>query len=156
MGTLRTEPKAKSFLSEREYSSFLDILKNAKRAANEHHVYWDLDGSDNASRTRKAFIHIAEKENIPVVVRRERGKRTLSFSFKEGLKQSSARMSAGECQNRIMGALQQAKRPLQKAEIINATGISPSTWNIRIKELMGDGKVLRQGDRRDTKYRLPG
>ncbi len=156
MGRLRTEPKVRPFLSDAEYSSYLGILNDAKKASGDNHVYWDLDNSENANHIRKAFIHIAEKENIPVVIRRERGKRSLSFSFKEGTKPVSARMSAAECQSRIMSALRQAKRPLQKAEIINATGISPSTWNIRIKELMGEGKVLRQGDRRDTKYRLPG
>ena len=155
MGKLRTEPKVKPFLSDSEYSEYLNILQEAKNAATENHVYWDLENSENANHIRKAFLHISEKEGIQVTIRRERGSQSLAFTFKEHGKSAPTRMSASDCQNRIMNALSSAKRPLQKSEIISATGISPSTWNIRIKELMSEGKVLRQGDRRDTKYCLP-
>ena len=151
---LRKEPKVKPFLSEEEYKEYFGILKEAQGAATDHHVYWDLENSENANKTRKAFLHIAEKEGISVTIRRRRGERTLELSFKESGKATPTRMSAAECRNRIMSVLSNAKKPLQKSEIISVAGISPSTWNIRIKELMKSGKVRRQGDRRDTKYSL--
>ncbi len=154
MGKLRKEPKAKPFLSEKEYHEYRDILKEARTAASENHVYWDLDRSENANRIRKAFLYIAEKESIPVKIRRVRGRQSLVFSFKETEKSGSTRMSAVESRKRIVNALAASGKPLQKSEIIHVAGISPSTWNIRIKELMGEGKVIRQGDRRDTKYSL--
>ena len=155
-GKLRAEPKVKPFLSKEEYNEYYTILKDAQKAANENHVYWDMEGSENANHIRKAFLLIASKEGIPVTIRRERGSQSLAFSFKGAGKTTPTRMSASESQKRIINILSTESRPLQKAEIINATGISPSTWNIRIKELMAAGKVVRRGDRRDTKYCLPG
>jgi len=155
MGNLRAEPKAKPFLSEEEYNEYYDILRDAQKAANENHVYWDLDNAENANHIRKAFMMIANQEGIPVTIRRERGSQSLSFSFKENGKAAPMRMSAADSQKRILDILSAESRPLQKSEIITATGISPSTWNIRIKELLVDGKVVRQGDRRDTRYCLP-
>ena len=156
MGRLRTEPKARRLLSDDEYSSFLEILERARHISRDHHIYWDLEDNENPNRIRKAFMHIAEREGIPVFVRRERETNSLSIRFRETSRPTTSRMSAAECQKRIMNALQKAKRPLQKGEIIRATGISPSTWNIRSKELMLEGKVIRQGERRDTRYHLPG
>ena len=153
MGKLRTEPKKKPFLSDRDYKHYITVLRNAQSAATDNHVFWDLDSVENPNQVRKAFLHIAEKEGIQVAIRRERGSQSLVFNFRlsQG-KTSPARMSAAECQKRIMSALASANRPLQKSEIITATGISPSTWNVRIKELMHAGKVIRRGERRDTKY----
>lgn len=152
MGKLRKEPKEKPFLSEKEYKDFRENLMEAKKAANHNHVYWDLDPNENGNHSRKAFLHVAEKESIPVTIRRVRGTHSLAFTFKDASKSSSTRMSAEECRERIMNVLRKAKKPLQKSEIISVAGVSSSTWNIRIKELIKAGKVQRQGDRRDTKY----
>ncbi|CAM2067171.1 Winged helix-turn-helix transcriptional regulator [Sulfidibacter corallicola] len=154
MGKLRTEPKVKPLVTDAEYKHYLSILQEAQSCAKEHHVYWDLEDGENPSKIRKGFMYVAEKEDLPVVVRRERGTRSLSFSFKEGEKVVSNRMSAKESRGRIVSALEDAGRPLQKSDIISATSISPSTWNIRIKELIDEGVVSREGDRRDTKYSL--
>ena len=154
-GKLRAEPKVKPFISKEEYNEYYTILKEAQKAATENHVYWDLEGAENANHIRKAFLLIATQEGIPVTIRRERGSQSLAFSFRGASKATPARMSANESQKRILDALASESRPLQKSEIISATGISPSTWNIRIKELIADGKVVREGDRRDTKYCLP-
>lgn len=152
MGMLRTEPKVKPFLTEKEFQECLKVLSEAQNAATNHHVYWDLETSEDPSRVRKAFLYVAEKEGINVTIRRVRGSQSLTFAFKENNRGTPSRMSASECRNRIMNALNAANKPLQKSEIIAATGISPSTWNIRIKELMSCGEVVRSGDRRDTKY----
>jgi len=153
MGSIRYETKLKPLLNEEEYAQYLNILDEARNAAEDNHVFWDLEEGENVIQARKNFLHIASKEGITVSIRRERGSKSLAFRFKQE-RAASTRMTADECQQRIMAALTQAERPLQKAEIIHSTGISPSTWNIRIKELMKDGKVVRKGVRRDTKYCL--
>ncbi len=153
MGSIRYEAKVRSLLNEKEYSQYLNILDEARSAAEDNHVFWDLDEGENVTQARKNFLLIASKEGITVSIRRERGSKSLAFRFKQE-QAAPMRMTANECQQRIMKALTQASHPLQKAEIINTTGISPSTWNIRIKELMKEGKVVRKGVRRDTKYCL--
>jgi len=154
MGKLRTEPKVKPFLSEAEYHHFLSILKKAKDAAGEHNVFYDLEPSEKPNKVRKAFAYVAEKEDIQVDIRRQRGKQSLTLNFKDKNKNAATRMSAEECRRRIISVLGKSKRPMQKAEIIRDTGISPSTWNLRVKELITEGKVKRTGERRDTKYSL--
>lgn len=154
MGKLRTEPKTKPALDDVTYGKYFSILQEAQDAADEHHIFWDLGPQDNPNQERKNFMLVAEKEGIPVTIRRARGKSSLTFKFRNGGRVPTSRMSAAECQNRIMQALARSDRPLQKSEIIDATGISPSTWNIRIRELIDGGKVKREGQRRDTKYML--
>jgi len=153
MGKLRKEPKTKPFLNESEYQHYSAILNEAKNAATDNHVYYDLEKDEKPSKVRKAFLFVAEKESVPVTIRRERNSGSLVFNF-SGSAKTTTRMSAEESRRRIIQALSTAKKPLQKAEVISSTGISPSTWNIRIKELIRDGKVRRTGDRRDTKYSL--
>lgn len=41
-----------------------------------------------------------------------------------------------------------------KADILAATGITDGQWNAAITDLVSDGKVERQGERRGTRYRL--
>lgn len=154
MGKLRKEPKTKPFLNDAEYEHYSGILNEAKNAAVDNHVYYDLESGEKPSRVRKAFMFVAEKENVAVNIRRERNSGSLVFNFSGSSKNTTSRMSAEESRKRIINALSNAKKPLQKAEVISTTGISPSTWNIRIKELIADGKVRRTGDRRDTKYSL--
>lgn len=155
MGKLRTEPKVKPLLSEKEYNTYHGIIKNAQAAAEEHHVFYDLENGENAAKARKALLYVAEQENIPVKIRRARNApNSLSFSFKAGPRTGNQRMSKSEAQKLILDTLAKAERPMQKATILSQTGISPSTWNIRIKELMEMGKVKRHGERRETKYSL--
>lgn len=154
MGNLRLKPKREPFLPEADYAKFATVLREAQKAAQEHHVYYDVDKGENPNKVRKAFVHIATKENIPVTIRRERGSQSLVFLFKDPSKNHNSRMSANECRRRILKALSSSKKALQKSEIIDITGISPSTWNIRIRELMQEGKVVRHGERRDTRYSI--
>jgi predicted transcriptional regulator len=83
-----------------------------------------------------------------------RGIHGLAFSFKKKLRIVPRRISASESRRRILTVLADAKGPLKKAEILRKTGISTSTWNVRIKELLSQGKVSRSGERRDSVYIL--
>lgn len=156
MGRLRIEPKVKPLLTDEQYSFYKGILIEAQSAANRNHVYWDLEAGEKASVVRKGFAYVAEKEGIGLAVRSKRGSNSLQLQFSSGgAKVSSGRMSAEESRKRIVDALRSAGEPLQKSDLIAATSVSPSTWNFRIKELLGDGTVVRHGAGRQTTYSLP-
>jgi hypothetical protein len=154
MGRLRTEPKYRSFIQQEQYDEFLETLREAQGASDEHNVYFDLEPDEKAAQVKKAFNYVARKEGIDVTVRQVRGSRTLVFQFKRNKSGASGRMSADESRRRILKCLKNATKPLKKNQIIKETGISASTWNIRIKELLEDGDVTREGDRRDTTYTI--
>lgn len=155
MGKLRTEPKQKSFLTQKEFEELLSVLQEAQRAADENNVFWDLDEKEKPSQMKKAFAHVARKAGLDVHIRQVRGARSLAFHFKKGKSGGSSRMSAQECRHRILKCLETSTIPLKKNQIIKETGVSPSTWNIRIKELLNESLVERHGDRRDTTYTFP-
>jgi len=155
MGVLRTEPKRKHIVSKAEYVALCNILKDAREIAKTKHTYYDLDDDENVIATKKKFQMVAEKENIDVVVRRIRGTNSLSFTFPKNSRRGESkrtRISSKECKRRILSVLEQSKKPMRKNEIIRAAGISGSTWNTRIKELLGEGCVDRHGQRRETRY----
>ena len=155
MGKLRKEPKVKPFLSEKEYENYLDLLQEAQVAANDNHIYYDLEDGESGNRVRKALLYVAEKEGIEVAVARKRGEETLRLDFRSGDKAGGgSRISAEESRRRILQVLGEASEPLAKSDIISKAKISSSTWNIRVKELLAQGSVVRDGDRRDTRYTL--
>lgn len=159
MGKLRFEPKVKPLVEGRDYDAYLTTLREAQADSGDNHIYFDLEASEKPKEVKKAFMYVAEKEGISVNITRRRGANTLVFSFKDEsgagpVSVGSGRMSADEARDRIMSALRGAGESLQKSEILKATGVSASTWNIRIKELIEKGKVKRDGERRDTRYTL--
>jgi len=152
MGKLRAEPRKRRLLSKSEYETILSVLNNARKAAKDHYVFWDLDEGEKLNAVKKSFLYVADKEGIDLSIRHVRGTNSLVFGFKKV--GGSGRMSANESRRRILECLKQAEGPLKKSQIIKETGISASTWNIRIKELLKSGDVQRHGDRRDTTYTL--
>ncbi|CAM2007254.1 hypothetical protein [Acanthopleuribacter pedis] len=161
MGKLRLEPKVKPLVTGEEYENLLSTLRDAQADAGDNYIYFDLEENEKAKDVKKAFLFVAEKEGISVVIRQQRGVNSLVFSFKDdqgagGTSGGSGRMSAEEARDRILSALKNAKGSLQKSEILKDTGVSSSTWNIRIKELIDSGEVKRDGERRDTRYTYAG
>jgi len=150
MGQLRTEPKHKSFLSQEQYDKLLSELQSAKSASEDHHVFYDLEGDEKPAFFKKAFAYVAKKSGMDVKVRQVRGKNSLAFQFKRP--RAGVRMSAPESRQRILKCLKSSGEPLKKNQIIKETGVSPSTWNLRINELLDSGSVVRHGQRRDTTY----
>lgn len=155
MGHLRMEPIDSVYLSDTEYQHYNHILRKARGASQNHHIYWELEKSEDIGKVRMHFIHVAKQEGIPVAIRKARGSHSLAFSFKQVTKQTPRRIPASECRRRILTLLAKSNKPLKKSEIIKTTGISPSTWNMRINELVSSGQVHRMGERRDTLYCLP-
>ena len=154
MGKLRLEPKKGLFIDQRQYDDILSSLLDARRAAEENEVYWDLDEVENPGKIRKEFMYVAEQEGLALSVRRVRNSRSLALKFEAGEDSDRGRMPAEESKKRILTALVTAERPLRKSEIVKYTRISPSTWNIRIKELLQEGSVKKKGVRRDTVYSI--
>ena len=156
MGVLRFEPKYPDFLSKARFHEYLGHLETAKKASKDHRVYWDLEENENLRDVIKSFVIVARVAGIGVSIRRVRGLRSLIFTFAgPGEAQpAGSRMSANESRRRILDCLAQAGEPLKKNQILKQTGISPSTWNLRIKEMIREGKVARTGVRRESTYTL--
>jgi Fic family protein len=152
MGKLRTVPKYQSFLSQEEYDAYLKVLQDAQKAAESNHVFYDLEEDEKPSKVKKALNYVARKLNLEVTIRQVRGSRSLALTFRKGRAPSQGRMSAEESRNRILKCLRSHGGPMKKNEILRQTGVSPSTWNIRIKELIAEGLIVRHGERRDTTY----
>ena len=155
MGRLRLEPKSDINMTQERYQQIVNLLQEAYHASPDHQIYWDLDQEEKAAVVRKEFLHVAQKENIPLEVRSMRKARCLSLNFKQSpIKETKSRLSADEAKKRILTALVSAGKPLQKAEILKITGLSSSTWNLRIKDLLDEGSVARIGHRRESVYTL--
>ena len=157
MGKLRIEPKIKPLLNEDEFEFYKSVLHEARRKSKGNIVFWDLDPGEDARKVKKAFYLVAEKEGVNLSVRAKRAGNTLTLNFKgaQVSKKSRKRISAEECFRRITDALRNSDTPLNKSQIIATAGISSSTWNIRVKEMLTNGKIARKGSGRQTTYYLP-
>ena len=152
MGKLRTVPKYKSFLTESEFEEYSQVLQEAQSAAESSHIFWDLDPDEKASKVKKIFIYVARKLGMNVTVRQVRGSNSLALQFKKSKPVTQGRMSADDSRKRILSVLRAAGKPMKKNQIIKDSGVSASTWNLRVRELIGDGLIVRHGERRDTTY----
>jgi uncharacterized protein YhaN len=56
---------------------------------------------------------------------------------------------------RVMGCLAATGVPLGKSEIILQSGLPDGLWQAIITSLVTEGRVLREGEKRGTRYRLP-
>jgi len=152
MGAIRVEP-AKEAMPGEEYRKLKNAIVEAWGAIDDYRVFWDLDEGENPNRVKESFKLVAEKEGIPLRIRRVRGQRTLELSF--DVEDSSGPSLTGDTRERILAALAESDAPMSRADIVAVTGISASAWNRRIKELVDEGKVVKLGWRRDSTYRLP-
>jgi hypothetical protein len=154
MGKLRFEPKVKPPVEREDYQTYRDILLKALPAAGENHVYYDLEKGEKLVKVRKALQYVAQKEGLDLSIRAKRGEDTLALKFEGPTKSVGGRISAKDSRNRIVSVLSGSKNPMRKSDIIAAAGVSPSTWNLRIKELLDDRTVKRHGTGRQTAYSL--
>ena len=155
MGVLRTEPKKRSVMTKEEYMALFAILRDAREVAKTKHSFYDMEDGELVISIKKKFQLVAQKESIDVIIRRVRGTNSLSFTFPKMSKRNETRrtrISSHECKRRILTVLEGSGTPMRKNEIIRSAGISGSTWNTRIKELLSEGCVTRQGQRRETRY----
>lgn len=55
----------------------------------------------------------------------------------------------------VLGCLEEAGAPLGKAEIISRCGLPEGLWPGVVASLVAGGQVLREGEKRGSRYRLP-
>jgi len=153
MGKLRLVSKAKT-MDPAKYRSILEILREARQAANDNKVYWDLDSDEQASQTRKDFLYVAGKEGININIRQLRKSKSLIFEFPASTVERS-RMSGDVYKKKVLETLNAADGPMKKSDVIKQAGLSSTTWHFRIRELLADGEVIREGTRGEAIYSLP-
>ncbi len=157
MGRLRMEPREKQ-MSHEEYHKTWAILQEARAAASDARVYYDLEEDESARGVRKSFQYVAEKEGLGLRIRRQRGSDALELIFDADAasetKEAPKRLSAEEGRSRILAVLKQAGEPMRRADVVSRAGISTGTWSLRIKELLEEGKVVKHGSMRDSSYSL--
>jgi hypothetical protein len=74
-----------------------------------------------------------------------------SLDFETGL---AASANGSTPTTAILGFLSMHDGWYAKADVLTATGITDGQWNAAIADLISGGKVERQGERRDSRYRL--
>lgn len=153
MGKLRIEPKTKQMGPDR-YREILSLLEMAQNESDNAYVFYDLDASEDPVLTRKEFLLVAEREEIHLAVRLRREQRALALSFSGAASLRRGRIPSDNAKQRILDALAATARPMRKGEIIAAAGINAGTWNPRITELLKEGRVVREGLRRESVYSL--
>lgn len=153
MGKLRTEPKVKTLDPER-YKELAELLQEAQDNSHDNNVFYDLEDNETSAQVKKDLSHVAEKEGIGLKIRHPRKSRSLQLLFNETAAKAKQRLSADDAKELILGVLSRATEPLKKSQILAETGVSTSSWNMRIRELIEDNRVSRQGNRRDTVYTL--
>lgn len=153
MGKLRLEPKVKQ-MGQETYREIRTLLAEAKKAAGDNKLFYDLDTQENGSQVRRDFLYVAQREGIGLSIRQLRKERALSLEFSDAAPAEKARITADQYREMVLEILREANRPMKKSEIIEGSGLSVSTWNLRINELVNSGKIKRKGNRRDTTYTI--
>ena len=67
---------------------------------------------------------------------------------------SRSRTPAPEVLDAIRNAMKGATDGVGKADVLEATGLSSSQWNVGIKHLIAAGEVIKTGERRSARYHL--
>jgi hypothetical protein len=63
---------------------------------------------------------------------------------------------AGSWSARVVECLRAAGTPLGRAEVISRSGLPGGLWQATIASLVAAGRVVREGEKRGARYRLPG
>jgi len=153
MGKLRIVP-AKEVMKSERFKTILGILKDAEQGAKDHHIFYDLDKDENGVQVRKDFLYVAQKEGLTLSIKKLRKSNSLELIFKPA-ETKSGRMPADVYKKRVLEVLTAADGPLKKGEIIERGELNAATWNVRITELVDNGRVNRKGSRRQAVYSLP-
>jgi hypothetical protein len=141
-------------VSDSEYRDLKQLLQKASKKAVRHHVFWDIEEGEKKAEVKKKLLYVAEREKIPVNIQSVRKENSLRLAFPAANRASkSKRLSAEKARNEILEVLKRSPRPLSRREILNSTGVNPSSWNLRVLELLGKGKVRKVGTGRNTKYK---
>ena len=160
MGRLRIEPKKKPPVNREEYSLYRRLLAEARGVSDGNNIYYDLEKGEKPRKVRGAILYVAALEGIDVVVRVNRKQNNLSLDFRgttgkaDGPPASAERIPPAKARDRIVKALKGSKRPRSKGEILAESRVSPTIWNLRVNELLHEGKICRHGRGPNTSYSI--
>jgi hypothetical protein len=160
LGKLRIEPKKKPPVNREEYSFYRKLLAEARSVSDGNNIYYDLEKSEKPGKVRGAILYVAALEGIDVVVRVNRKQNNLSLDFRDATATAdvasslAARISPAKARDRIVRALKARKGPRSKGEILAESRVSPTIWNLRVNELMDEGKICRHGRGPNTSYSI--
>jgi len=147
--------KFKPPVSDSEYNYFKKILKEAQNRSDKHHIFWDCEKGEKKNEVRKKILYVAEKENLSLKVRSQRGKNSLRLNFSANdTKRVVRRIPPEEARRQILETLARADSPLSRHEILLKTDVSAASWNLRVLELLGKKKIRKFGSGRGTRYKL--
>ena len=79
---------------------------------------------------------------------------TSEMEIDTGRRRWRARSSTSRAKEAVVAHLHGSPGWHTKSDVLAATGISTSEWNRTIKELLSEGVVIKEGDRRGARYRL--
>lgn len=141
------------FISEEEYERILGILRQARSVAADNDVFWDLEGHEDVNQVVKGFRYVAAREGIDVDIAPVEGKQSLTLFFRKPYVRKP-RIDGEQYKAAILEVLSESGEKLTKSDILQRGELSPSAWYLRIRELVEEGKVVREGDRGQAVYYL--
>lgn len=102
----------------------------------------ELSAIENTGGRKKKTPTAGKKKSIPSKP---------DFSLFDSL--DSTASFTGEATEAVLSCLKAAEDWLAKDEVVSRSGIPTSQWQSTINQLLADGLVERQGERRGAKYR---
>ena len=151
MGKLRIEPLKKR-MDPAKHQHYLSVLKEAQDMAVDSHLFYDLEPNEKPANVKKDLLEVAEKAGIALAIRILRTEKSLRLTFGGQVQTRRPRLSADETRAMILAFLRKAQEPVKRKDIIGATGISLSSWNLQIRELLRENLVSRSGTKSETTY----
>jgi len=150
MGKLRFTTKAFQ-LDADGYRRYWEAIHKARDENSGRPVYWDANPGEDLVLARKAFLFVAAREKINLVVRRPRSRNQLELRFQ---KARSVKLDKSECCQRILDLLAANSQPMRRQDLVDQTGISGDQWALYINHLLRTEQVIKEGSRINTVYRL--
>lgn len=146
-------------ISEGARLEVLRRLARLNRERYEEEVRLGLHGSGSNTRSRRQAKPKGKGERNADLARAVPPQPSL-FDASEGAGSASVRRrrragsSTSRAKESIVSHLRGNPGWHAKSDVLAATGISTSEWNRAIKELLSEGVVIKEGDRRGARYRL--
>ncbi len=150
MGKLRFTTKTFK-LDSREYRKYWEFLHKARVSGSNSRVFWVAEEGDDIAHARRAFLFVAARERMNVIIRKPRTGNRLELNFRKG---RTRQLTKKEGCKRIVNALANSPEPLRRQDLVEQTKISGDQWTLYINHLLSSGQVTKTGQRIKTVYSL--
>jgi len=148
----RLVKKQRGIVSPEQYEELKGIILEARSEWNNGYdmSYFPDEGEDR-TELRKQLEFIAKKEDIEV---RFSSKRDGSIGMIFGeVQRQNLKVPYESSERKILAALSE-EEPRAKKEILEETGVAPSTWNVCSRKLRKQHKIMKIGTGAKAKYVL--